>query len=78
MKQKDIVLVIIVAFIGGIVSIVLTNMIFVSSKDKQLTAEVVDPISADFNEPDKLIFNESAVNPTQQIQIGDSTNTAPF
>ena len=78
MKQKDIAVIIAVAFFAAVVSLLLTQTIFVSKDRKELTAETVEPISSQFNEPDKAVFNKDAINPTQLIQIGDSNNTSPF
>ena len=78
MKQKDIALIVVVGFFAAIVSLLLTQTIFVTRENRELKAEVVEPISAEFNEPDKSVFNENAVNPTQLIQIGDNSNPTPF
>lgn len=78
MKQKDILTIVVIAIIAGIFSLVLTRAIFVSKKDKEVTVELVDPIQAQFPDPDKRVFNENALNPTQLIQIGNNTNTTPF
>lgn len=78
MKQKDIAVIIAAGFVAAIFSLLLTQAIFVPKKNKQLSAEVVDPINAEFNEPDKSVFNPEAINPTQLIQIGDNTNSTPF
>lgn len=78
MKSKDIAVIIAVAFFAAIVSLLLTQTIFVSKDKKELTAETVEPINSQFNQPDKTVFNKDAVNPTQLIQIGDSNNSTPF
>lgn len=78
MKQKDIVVIVAVAFFAAVVSLLLTQTIFVSKKSRELTAETVRPINSQFNEPDKSVFNSEAINPTQLIQIGDNTNSSPF
>lgn len=78
MKQQDIALIIVVAFVAGIFSLLLTQTIFVSKDSRNLSAETVEPIVAEFNVPDVKVFNKDAVNPTQLIQIGDSSNPAPF
>lgn len=77
MKQKDIVLIAIVIVFAGIASLVISN-IFFSPDNKSLSAEVVDPITSEFQEPDEKVFNNKAINPTQLIEIGDSKNTQPF
>jgi mannitol-specific phosphotransferase system IIBC component len=78
MKQKDISLILVVAVLAVIFSLVLSQTIFVTDKQKKLTAEVVEPIRSDFKEPDKAVFNENAINPTQLIQIGNNSKTNPF
>lgn len=78
MKQKDITLIIVVAFVSGVFSILVSNVFISSPKSRKTLVEVVDPISSEFNQPDKKIFNKDAVDPTQNIQIGENPNPQPF
>jgi hypothetical protein len=78
MKQKDIVLVIVMVFISAVISLLVSRWIFSSPQNRKQTAESVDVISADFTSPSLKYFNADSVNPTQQIQIGDSANPNPF
>jgi hypothetical protein len=78
MKQKDWALVLVMAFIGAIVSLFVSNLLFSSPKNRQQTAEVVDSITANFPAPPSKYFNPSAINPTQPVQIGGGTNPNPF
>ena len=78
MKQKDWALVLVMAFIGAIVSLFVSRLLFASPKNTKQTAEVVDPISANFPSPPSKYFNQSAINPTQPVQIGNATNPNPF
>jgi mannitol-specific phosphotransferase system IIBC component len=78
MKQKDIATIAVVAIVAAVISLLVTQTIFVSKKSRELTAETVEPINATFNQPDKTVFNQNAINPTQLIQIGDSTRSTPF
>lgn len=79
MKQKDIALILVIAFIGAAFAIVLSKYVFNSANDRKLTAEVVVPITPEFNNsPDKRYFNQESVDPTQLIRIGDSSNNRPF
>jgi hypothetical protein len=78
MKQKDIALFIIIAAVSGIISFFAARAIFVSPQHRKLEAEIVTPISTDFTHPSNKYFNANSINPTQQIQIGNSENTAPF
>lgn len=78
MKQKDIVLVIVIAFVSAIISFVVSNALFASPKSRNQTIEVVQAINANFPSPNAKYFNNQSIDPTQLIQIGSSNNNAPF
>ena len=78
MKQKDIAVIIIIAFISAIVSFVVSNKLFVTPSNRQQKAEVVDSIDASFNKPDQKYFNSSSINPTRPSGVGGDTNQDPF
>jgi hypothetical protein len=78
MKQKDIAVIIIVAFVSAIASFVVSNKLFVTASNRQQKAEKVDPITASFQTPSKKYFNSNSIDPTQSSIIGDSANQDPF
>ena len=78
MKQKDIALIVVIVFISAIISLLLSNAIFVSPKNRQQQVEVVQPITSDFPKPDGQFFNNQANDPTKLITIGQNANTDPF
>jgi len=78
MKQKDIALIIVIVFVSGIVSFFASNTLFASPKNREQKVEKVEAITADFPTPDKKYFNSESIDPTQLIQIGESTNPNPF
>lgn len=78
MKQKDVVLIIVVVFISGVASILLSNALISSPKNRQEKVEVVEPITADLKKADPRYFNANSVNPTRIIKIGDNNNDHPF
>lgn len=78
MKQKDILLIVIVVAFSAVVSYFISNAIFVSPKDRQQQVEVIQPITADFPKPDERFFNKNAFDPTQTITIGENANSDPF
>jgi hypothetical protein len=78
MKQKDIVLIIIIIFFSAIISLFVSKSIFASPKNRQQQVEVVQPITADFPKPDSRYFNSNAFDPTRQITIGQNANPNPF
>jgi hypothetical protein len=78
MKRQDIALIAIVVVFSAVISIVLSNMLFASSKNRQQEVEVVQPITADFPPPDSRYFNDKAFDPTKPITIGKNNNSDPF
>ena len=78
MKQKDIALIIVVAFVSAIMSVVISGKIFAPPKNRHQNVETVQAISTDFPKPDSKYFNSQSIDPTQLIQIGNNANTAPF
>ncbi len=78
MKQKDIAIIIVIVAVSGVVSFFAGRLLFNKPQNRQVQAEVVDAISTDFNRPSNKYFNESSIDPTEQVQIGQGTNAAPF
>lgn len=78
MKQKDIAVIIATVGVSAILSFVLCNQFIDSAAKHNLKAETVELITADFDLPDKTVFNENAINPTKLIEIGPNTNNQPF
>jgi len=78
MKQKDIALIIVIAFISAIVSFVASNKIFVTPSNRQQQVEVVDSINSSFQTPSTKYFNSNSIDPTQTPSIGNDNNQDPF
>ncbi len=78
MKQKDIVLIVVIVFISAIISLFVSNEIFASPAKRQQEVENVQPISATFNTPDTTYLNSTSFDPTQPLNISQSTNSDPF
>lgn len=78
MRQKDLAIILAVAFFSAVASLVLSRLIFAKPADRNQQVEVVQPISADFPQPDKRYFNAESIDPTQPIVIGNGTNPEPF
>lgn len=78
MKQKDLTVIIVIVFISAVLSFVASRALFASSSSRQQQVDIVPSISATFPTPDATYFNNSAVDPTQLIQVGTNNNTNPF
>lgn len=78
MKNNDIAaLVLAVAFSLGVSWFVL-NAVIPKPSAQQSEVEVIDPISETFPEPDKNVFAEGYLNPTELIEIDEADNKQPF
>jgi hypothetical protein len=78
MKQKDIALIIVIAFISAIISFIASDKIFVTPANRQQEVEVVDVINPKFQIPSSKYFNSNSIDPTQESQIGSGNNQNPF
>ena len=79
MKQKDIITIMVVSFISAVMSIVISNMLITTPKNRKSTVEIVESISSEFNKPNEKYFNsKDSINPTKLIEIGDSSNQNPI
>ncbi len=76
MKQKDLVVLIVVSFLSLIISVVVSRLVFSPNTTKQ-TVEVVPSISSNFSAPSSQFFNSSSIDPTQLLQIGNNNNPTP-
>ncbi len=83
MKRRDIIMIIAVALITGVLSLLISNMIFSVPKNRSAkvpTADVVPTALPDIkNDPSYQSFlNQGALDPTQPVQIGNTQNNTPF
>ncbi len=83
MNRKEIVTVSAVAVIAALISFVVAGALFNSPSKHNATAPNVQAITSSFpdvkNDPSYNFFlNTKALDPTQPIQIGNSSNNAPF
>lgn len=77
MKQKDIAVIIAVTFFAAVASFLIANKLFVTPKNRQQTAPVVDVINSSMTAPDKRFFNSDSINPTRNSTT-TGTNQTPF
>jgi len=78
MKQKDIALLIVIAFFSAIASFLISGKIFVTPANRQQKVEVVAVIDSSFQTPSSKYFNSSSIDPAQLVQIGSNNNQNPF
>lgn len=78
MRKNDIAIIVLIVSISLVGSYFLAKAIFGEPQSQTAKAEVVEPISAELQQPSNKIFNKDAINPTVDIEIGNSANQQPF
>ncbi len=81
-KQGDIAMIILVTAISLVAAYFISGALVNSPDSRSTPVEIAIPIDNEFPEPDKKIFIDNAINPTETIKIGegkpeDKTNS-PF
>ncbi len=78
MKKNDIALIVLIVSMTLLVTYFIAKAIVGEPKSQTAKVELVEPISAELVQPSNKIFKQDAINPTVDIQIGDSSNQQPF
>lgn len=78
MKQKDIILFIVIGLFSLVVALLLSSVLLNTEENKKLESAVVTPITTEFDDEDKVYFSADATNPTQTIKINENSNEQPF
>lgn len=83
MKRKDVIVLIAVGAITGIISWIISSLIFSVPQNQSSKVPAVETITTSLpdvkNDPAYQSFlNSGALDPAQPVQIGDTQNNAPF
>jgi len=78
MKQKDIALLVVIAFLSALLSFFISNKIFVTPATRQQKVQIVDPIDSNFKVPNSRYLNSQSINSTQPVTIGNNNNPNPL
>lgn len=78
MKKNDIATLIFIVTISFMIAWFAANAIVPEDSEKSTKISVVDLISPDIESPDKRIFNQDAINPTIDRNIGKSADKLPL
>lgn len=74
MKKTDIAMIILIASISVIGAFFATSAFFDNAASENVTVKTIEAITADVADPDPAIFNEQAINPAVEVQVGSGTN----
>ncbi len=70
MKKSDIAMFVLIASISILVAYFVAKGVLGDVQNQSVKVKTTEPISANVEEPDKTIFNTSAINPTVEVIIG--------
>lgn len=74
MKKTDFAMIILIASLSVIAAFFATNAVFEGIASENATVKTVEEISPDVADPDPAIFNENAINPAVEVQVGSGAN----
>ncbi len=72
MKKTDIAMIVLIASLSVLVSFFVTNSILGGAERKDETVPTITAISTTIEAPDTAIFNDKAINPAVEVQVGRS------
>lgn len=75
MKKTDIAMIVLIAGIGVLVAyLVATSIPFLRLPEKGVEVKTIRGITTEVNQPDESVFNTSAINPSVEVIVGDTTS----
>lgn len=78
MRKNDIAMIILIASISAMFAYFVGRAVIGDPQSKSVTVKTIDAISTEVEKPDQTVFNKNAINPTVEINIGNSSNQEPF
>lgn len=72
MKKTDIAMIVLIASISIIAAFFATNAILGDDATEDVSVKTLDPITSLVEQPDPAIFNDNAINPAVEVQVGES------
>ncbi|PLS80871.1 hypothetical protein CYG49_03855 [Candidatus Saccharibacteria bacterium] len=78
MKKNEIAILILIVSISLAAAYFLGKAIIGEPASKSVKVESVEKITADVKEPSQRVFNNTGINPTIPIVIGNPSNQQPF
>jgi hypothetical protein len=78
MKKNDIAMIILIASVSAMFAYFIGRTLIGDPESRAVQVKTVEAISTDVERPDATVFNKNAINPTVEINIGNSSNQQPF
>ena len=78
MKKNDIAMIVLIASVSAMTAYFIGRAVVGDPESRAVKVQTVESISTEVEKPDTTVFNKSAINPTVEINIGNSSNQQPF
>lgn len=78
MKKNDLALLILIASVALVASYFITQAIVGNPQQRSVEVPTAEAISTEVVQPEAKTFNTGAINPTVEVNIGNSANQQPF
>ena len=72
MKKTDFAMIVLIASISIIGAFFATSTLFGDMSGDNLKVKTIESITSDITEPNPAIFNENAINPVVEVQVGSA------
>lgn len=72
MKKTDFAMIVLIASISVIVAFFATSSLFGDMSGESLKVKTIESVTSEITEPDPAIFNENAINPVVEVQVGSA------
>lgn len=77
-ERKELASLVLIIAISFIISFFIASSLISTPEDRSETVLDVEEFSETFPSPDPRAFNENAINPTEDISIGETFTPNPF
>jgi hypothetical protein len=73
MKRTDVAMIVLIASVSILVSFFAVRAFFGETATENAKVKTIELIDATIVEPDTAIFNENAINPAVEVQVGSGS-----
>jgi hypothetical protein len=72
MKKTELAMIVLIASVSVLVAYFATTTLFGDMSGESVNVKTIESITSEISEPDPAIFNEDAINPVVEVQVGSA------
>jgi hypothetical protein len=77
MKRTDSAMIVLIAAVSAGLAYFVANSVLGSMTEQNVKVKTIDPITSVIESPDPKMFNENAINPSVEVNINNTSTSAP-